>query len=178
VELAERLGPQTTLRLRLQTDRGAIEVEARVVWVSEPGDAGGVVPHGVTFTQLTPDQLPAFHDLLRSRGVVRHAGVRLPFEVSVTCQRKDHAEPPIQGWTGDISRGGFLLRLPHILPLGTALEITLHTQNEPLVVEGAVVWVEPPDRRTPGELVGHGVRFTALGRSLSLSLGLLLAEPL
>jgi hypothetical protein len=42
VELDERLRPQTPLRLHLETDRGSIEVGAKVVWVGEvSAPAGG-----------------------------------------------------------------------------------------------------------------------------------------
>jgi Tfp pilus assembly protein PilZ len=178
VDLADPLRPGMPLRLRLQTDRGAIEVEARVIWIGEPGTPGGVVPHGMAFTQVASDQLQALRDLLLSKGEVRHAGVRLPLELSITCQCKGEMGLPLQGWTGDISRGGLLLRLPQVLPPGTVLELTLHTPNEPIAVEGTIVWVEPPERRSTGEPIGHGFRFIAFDGSLSMSLGLLLAEPL
>lgn len=178
VDLAECFRPQIPLRLRLQTDRGAIEVEGRVAWTGDPLPTGGVIPHGVAFTLVGRDQLPALRDLLLSKGEVRHAGVRLPLELAVTCRAKGQEGSPLQGRTGDISRGGLLLRLPEVVPPGTALEVTLHAPQEPLSLEGAVVWVAPPENRRPGQLIQHGLRFTALGWSLSLSLGYLLAEPL
>jgi hypothetical protein len=174
VELAERLQPQLPFRVRLRTDRGAIEVEAQVVWAGEPGRAGGGVLHGVIFTQVSPEQHQALRDLVYRKGDRGHAGVRLPFEVSVTCQRKGQPGLPLQGWTGDISPGGLLLRLPQGLSPGTLLELTLYTPNGPLTVGGTVVWAEPSQRRTPEEPIRHGLRFTSLGWSASLSLGLLL----
>jgi hypothetical protein len=178
VELAERVWAGIPLRLRLHTDRGAIEVEGQVVWTGDPGPAGGVIPHGVAFTPVGPDQLAALQELLRSKGEVRHAGVRLPLELAVTCRPKGHDGAPLQGRTGDIGRGGLLLRLPQAVPPGTALEVTLHAPSEPLGLEGAVAWAEPPEKRRPGELIQHGLRFTALGRPISLFLGHILAKPL
>jgi hypothetical protein len=163
------------LRLRLRTDRGAIEVEAQVVWAGEPGRAGGGVLHGVIFTQVSPEQHQALQDLVLSAGGVRPAGLRLPFQVPVTCHCKDQVGPTIQGWTGDIGRGGLLLQLPQIVPPGTVLELTLHSADDPLTLEGAVVWVESPERWTPEGPFRHGLRFSALGWYPSLSLGLSLA---
>jgi len=178
VEVSERLQPQGPIRVRLQTARGAIELEAKVVWSREPGSAGGGVLHGMAFTQIPPEQVEPFRELLLSKGPVRHAGVRWPLNLSVTCQPKDQEGLSFQGWTGDIGRGGLLLRLPEALPPGTRLEVTLHAPQEPLTVQGEVVWVEPAERLSPGELVSHGLRFTSLGPSLSMALGFLLAEPL
>jgi hypothetical protein len=178
VELNERLQPQRPIRVRLQTARGAIELEAKVVWSREPDSAGGGVLHGMAFTPIPPEQVEPLRELLLSKGSVRHAGVRWPLNVPVTCQPKDQEGLSIQGCTGDISRGGLLLRLPKALPAGTRLEVTLHAPQEPLTVQGEVVWVEPAERLSPGELVSHGLRFTSLGPLLSMALGLLLAEPL
>lgn len=178
VELTERLQPQGPIRVRLQTAKGAIELEARVVWSREAGSAGGGILHGMAFTQVAPDQLKPLRDLFLSEGPVRHAGVRWPLDVSVTCRPQGQAGPPVEGRTGDVGRGGLLLRLPETLPPGTRLEVTLHTSQEPLTVLGEVVWVETVERQVPGDLIGHGLRFTSLGHSISEALGLLLAEPL
>jgi Tfp pilus assembly protein PilZ len=142
VELAERIQPQMLLRVLLRTDRSGINVEGRVVWSGGAGQAGGGIVHGVAFTQVAPDQAAALRDLIRSKAEVRNAGVRLPMELTVTCQPKDQAGGPFQGTTGDISRGGLLLRLPQVFPPGSELDITLHTPSGPLTVEGTVVWVE------------------------------------
>jgi hypothetical protein len=164
VELAELLPSHLPLRMLLQADRGPIQVEAEVVWATEVDAAGEGVSHGVTFTQVPPDQLQILRNLLASsKGQQRHAGVRLPIEVALTYRRKDQAGEPLEGWTEMVSRGGLLLRLPQVLPPGTALEMTLHLANELLAAEGTIVWVEPQEKRIPGEPVRHGLRFTALG---------------
>jgi hypothetical protein len=178
VELTERLQPQRPIRVRLQTAKGAIELEARVVWSREASSAGGGILHGMAFTQVAPEQLEPLRELFLSEGPMRHAGVRWPLDVSVTCRPQDQTGLPVQGRTGDVGRGGLLLRLPETLPPGTRLEVTLHTPQEPLTVFGEVVWVEAAERQVPGNLIGHGLRFTSLGSSLSSALGLLLAEPL
>ena len=175
VELAEAVPARMPLRLLLRTDRGGIELEAQVVWTGEPGRLGGGILHGVVFTRLLPDQLQALRELIRSKGQVRNAGVRVPLEISVTCTPTGSRRPPLQGLTGDISRGGLLLLLPEFLPPGSTMNVTLDTPNGPITVEGAVVWVEPPGGRAVGPPFRHGFRFTTLRWSTSLSLGLFLA---
>ena len=178
VELAEQLQKKTSLLARLQTDRGAIDVEAQVVWAGNPSPTGGGILHGVAFAEVTPEQLQSLQTLLIAKGETRQAGVRLPLELAVTCQPKDQICSPLEGQTGNLSRGGLLLRLPLVLALDTEVELTLHTPGGPLTAEGKIVWVDPPERRTPGEQIRHGLRFTAIGWSTTLSLGLVLAEPL
>jgi hypothetical protein len=177
IELAERLHKRTPLHARLQTDRGTIHVEAQVIWVGDPAPRGGIL-HGVAFVEVAPEHDQALHALILSQGEVRQAGVRLPLELAVTCQPKGQPDLPVQGQTGNLSRGGLLVHLPLTLPLDTVVDLTLHTPYGPLKAEGAVVWVDPPDRRIAGEPIRHGLRFTALGWSTTLSLGLVLAEPL
>ena len=170
---------ETPLRLRLQTDRGAIEADAEVVWVGAPDPASGVGPHGVAFTQIATDQLQALRELLVSRGEARHAGARVPLDLAVTCQLLSHESGlALEGRTGDLGRGGLMLRLPRALPVETRLRVTLHASAELLTLEGRIVWVSPPERRGPWEMIGHGLRFTGLDESLSKSLGSLLAERL
>jgi hypothetical protein len=108
---------------------------------------------------------------------VRNAGgVRLPLEVSVSCQRKGQAGTPLQGRTGNLSKGGLLLFLPQSYSPGTALEVTFHSAVWPLTAEGVVVWNKPSVGRGLAEPIPHGFRFTALGWSRALALGLMLAE--
>ncbi len=176
VELAESLQPSTPLQVLFQTDRSSIEVEARVVWTGEQGSTGGGILHGVAFTRIAPYQQEALRDLLRSsQGQRRHAGVRLPAEISIMWRRKGQAGPLFQGRAGDISRAGLLLRLPQALPAGTVLEITLHIANEPVTAEGTIVWVDPSTERRSGEPIRHGFRFTALGWTSALAMALFLA---
>jgi hypothetical protein len=176
VELAERLSPGTSLRARLRKEHGTIEMGASVAWVGqpEPGNGGGV-PHGLNFTQLLPDQHQALSILLVSAGLKRPAGLRVSCEVPITCHLAPDAGPPVRGRTHDIGRGGLLLHLPQILPPGTALLLTLHTPQGPLTAEGTIVWVAPPEGRTPGGPIRHGLRFTAIAWTTLLSLARLLA---
>jgi len=179
LEVAEAIPPETPLRLRLQTERGAIEADAEVVWVRAPDPSSGVGPHGVAFTQIAAEQLHALRELLRSKKDARHAGVRVPLDLAVTCQLLGGESGfSLEGRTGDLGRGGLMLRLPRVLPVETRLKVTLHAPAELLTVEGSIVWVKPPEQRGPWELIGHGLRFTGLDESLSQSLGTLLAEPL
>ncbi|MFI5339787.1 MAG: PilZ domain-containing protein [Candidatus Methylomirabilales bacterium] len=179
VELDERVVASTPLQVCLQTERGAIEVEAQVVWevgAGRPGAAEGGILHGVLFTHLAPDQLQALRDLLLSRRGERRAGLRLPTDLVVKCRPRGQADLPLQGRTEDLGRGGLLLRLTKALAPGTALELTLHPPSGPVTAEGEIVWAEPPEKRKRGEPIRHGVRFTALGWSQSLSLALVLSQ--
>jgi c-di-GMP-binding flagellar brake protein YcgR len=177
VQLAEQLLPQVPLILRLQTDRGPIELESEVVWVGDPPKAGGGILHGVVFTHIAPEQLRTLRELIISKGKVRNAGgVRLPLEVSITCQRKGQSGTPQQGRTGNLSKGGLLLFLPQSHPPGTTLEVTLNSPAGPLMAEGVIVWNKPSVGRRLGEPIPHGFRFSALGWSRALALGLMLSE--
>lgn len=175
VELDERLWPGTPLQIRLQTDRGSVELKAKVAWSGQPNLEGGNI-HGVTFTQVPAAQRQELRDLLSPKKLARESGTRLPLVLAVSCRPKGKPGPTLYGRTGDISRGGLSLRLLHAVPPGMTLEITLHTLNGPLAVEGTIAWVAPPVRRRPGQLIQHGVRFTALDRSTSLALGLVAVE--
>jgi hypothetical protein len=59
--------------------------------------------------------------------------------------------------------------------LGTALALTLHTPNQPLKLEGMIVWRAPGKRRPRGELIRHGLRFIAVSFDMSLALARFLA---
>ncbi len=161
LEMPERLRPQTPLGLRLSTDRGTLEVEARVIWLGKPVPAGGGLIHGVSFTRIGPADLQTLRDLFRPLVLTRQAGLRLPLDLPVTCQMADPAAQPLQGRTQNGSRGGLRLRLPQLLVPGTPLVVTLHAPGGPLTVEGAIAWVEPPEMWTPGESIGHGFQFAA-----------------
>jgi hypothetical protein len=178
LELAERIQTEIPLRLRFQTERGAIDAEGRVVWTGDPGSSGNGILHGVVFSEITPDHLQALRALLYSKGALRQAGLRLPLQLPVTCRLKDPGISPVEGRTGNLSRGGILLCLPQAFPPETAVELTLHTPHGPLTAEGVVVWMDSPERPTESEPIRHGLKFTALGWSTTLSLGLILADPL
>ena len=179
VELNERLLPATSLQVSLQTDRGVIEVEAQVIWevgAEQPQTAEGGILHGIVFTHLAPEQLDLLRDLLLSRKGERRAGLRLPADFWVQCRPKGQVDLPLHGRTEDLGRGGLLLRLTKALPPGTALELTLHPPSGPVTAEGEIVWTEAPEKRKRGEPIRHGVRFTGLGWSRSLSLALVLSR--
>jgi PilZ domain len=176
VELDEPIQPHTPLHLSLRTDSGSIETEARVTWAEGPRQAGGDVLHNLTFAQIAPDQLQALRDLLLPLSMAPHAGIRLPLDIPVTCRSKGRPGPTVKGRTGDVDRGGLLLRLPQTIPPPTPLTVTLHTTKGTVMVEGEIVWAEPPREQTQQELLDHGLRFTSPSWSVSLALGLLLAE--
>lgn len=178
IEVAEHFEPRVSLHVRLQTDRGTIEGEARVIWAADPPPGQGGIRHGVAFTHLAPNHLQALRELLFSMKPWWHAGGRLPVNLPVACRPRRLASSPLQGRAGNLSRGGILLRLPRaLLPL-TDLEFTLRGPTEALTLAGVVVWVEPLERRRPGGLIAHGMRFTGLDWTASLALARFLAEPL
>jgi len=177
VELSQRLRPRQTVRIHLQTDGGPIEIEGTVAWSGDAPAPGGGILHGLEFTEVVPDQLRALRELLQCRGHARQVGIRLPLEVAVTCCPHDGSGRPLEGTSGDISQGGMLLRLKGRVEPGTTLTLTLRTPSGPLSAEGVVIWADPGEPQAEEDLIRHGIRFTALGWSTSLSLGLVLAEP-
>lgn len=174
-ELAERFEVQTLLRVRIQTDRGPIETEAKIVWIGAAAPAGAENYYGLTITHIAPDHLQALQDLVLPLSMVAHAGMRLAMNLPVTCRARNMGgEPPLKGQTGEVSRGGMLLRLPREVAPNTVLDLTIHSGNGPLALEGAVVWAQVPEERKPGDLIDHGLRFTSSTWSVSLALGFLL----
>jgi hypothetical protein len=177
VELDQHVQPDTPLHLSLRTDTGSIEIDARVTWAKPAGQDGGDVLHNLEFTQIDAGHLQALCDLLLPLSMVPHAGIRLPLDIPVSCRHKGKQGPIVKGRTGDVDRRGLLLHLPQGIPPGTPLALTLHTTKGTVMVEGEVAWAEGQDAGTTGELFKHGVRFTSPSWSVSLALGLLLAEP-
>jgi hypothetical protein len=177
IELTQRLRPRQSVRIRIQTDGGPIDVEGTVAWTGGTSTLQGGIPHGVEFADVAADQLMALKELLLRKGDARQAGIRLPLEVGVTCCPHGGSSRSLEGTTGDISQGGMLLVLRERLEPGTTLSLTLRTQSGPLTAEGTVIWAEPDDAQAGDAAIRHGIRFTALGWSTSLSLGLVLAEP-
>jgi hypothetical protein len=176
VELSERLRPRTPIQLRLRAPQAIAEAEAEVIWSGGPAREGGGLVHGLLFTRIAPDHMQVLREACRPLVIMRHAGVRLPLEIPVTCRSKNLEGSQLQGRTGNVNRGGLFLRLPRLLPPGTPLEVTLHTPEDPLTVDGGVVWVEPPEIWSPGESIGHGFQFHAPNWSTLASLALLLLE--
>jgi len=176
VRLAERFRHQEPLHLRFQTDCGPIEGDAQVVWTGVHDRDEGGIQHGVAFTNLPPDQLQPLRGILTSQKPWWEARSRLPVDVPVTCRFQSRLGPALQGRTANISRGGLLLLLPQLLSPGAVLEVTLQTPPGPLTAAGAIVWTDPRGKQTPGKLMKHGVRFTALPWSTSLALARFLVD--
>jgi hypothetical protein len=176
VELAERLQSPMPFLLCVQTDSGVIDVEASMAWCCQSPQSEGGILHGVIFTRSDPDLQRDLQGLFLSKGLIRPTKVRLPFEVTVTCHGQERTGMPLRGRTRDISRGGLLIRLGQVVPPGTALELTLHTPAWPVTVGARVVWVAPPEGRTPGGPIRHGMRFTSLGWTAALALARFLLE--
>jgi hypothetical protein len=174
LDLDERLDAKTVLGVLFQTDRGAIEVEAEVVWAASAPALDGGVGHGLEFRELGPRQLQAMERLLTELQPTARSGHRLALDIPVSVARRDRPGEVITGRTGNASRGGALLLLPQTLDAGTLVTVRLQTSRDPLRLDAAVVWVDPPEKRRPSEAIRHGVQFVSLDWSTSLALGLLL----
>ncbi len=172
--LPQRLPLAQTLRLRFQTNGEFLEAEGRVVWVGQSGS--DLIGHGVAFIQMAPLHREALLWLLLKQGLVRPAGLRVAVTLPVTCRCPDEAQPPLRGYTSNLSRGGVAVALPQPLPLGTELVITLQAPEWPLTLAGTVVRVEAASGRGPGELIRHGVRFPALDPANDLALARLVTR--
>jgi len=170
--------PEVSLRLRIRTDRGAIDVEARVVWSGGPSPAGGGILYGLAFTNLAPDKLETLRNLLLSLRPWRHTRGRVPVDLAVTCQPTRPPGLSLRGRVGSLSRGGLSLRLSEALPALTGLEVTLPTPAGSLTLASTIAWVEPREKRKYRTAVQHGVRFTALDWPTALALARFLTEPL
>ncbi len=158
MEVAEAVPLDAALRLRFQTDRGAIEAEAVVVWAAGPAGGRGPMLRGVAFTRMTTDQRQTLRALLQTQTKTRHTGARFSADLPVAYQRLNQTGPPRWGWMENVSRGGMLLNLHELLHPGTSLKVTWRIASEHLTVEGTIVWVEPREGRTP---IRHGFRFSA-----------------
>jgi hypothetical protein len=200
LELGERLQCQGILHVKLRTAHGPIETEAQVVWTGEPTSPTDGIPHGVVFSQLSPEDARILHSQLPPVFQGTHPRVRLPVDLGVSCRPKRSRREPLQGRVGNISRGGMLLYFEEAVGPGTEVETTLQTVTGPIRVDariiwanlpgspqpifpppayaiaGEIVWVDLPARSTPEQPILHGVQFTSLDWSVSLRLGHLLAE--
>jgi len=177
IELPDVLQPEMPVRLRLRTDRGAIEADGQVAWVGQARSKGGAIPHGIALTQMAPGHQQALADLVLRKGELLPVQIRVPLKLSVLLRSKGRADDPLEGWTGNLSRGGMMLHLPKAFEPAMQVEFTLHTAQGPLTLNASVVWVDPPDRRRPGEPISHGVQFTSVGWPTLLTLGQVLAVP-
>ena len=174
-ELAEPVESEDPLRIRIQTERGPIEAQAKVAWIGAPTEREAEYCYGLTFTQIAPDHLQALQDLLLPLSMVPHVGMRLAMDLSATCRPKNSGGVLLKGRVGEVSRGGLLLRLPQDVPRGTLLEITLDSGKGPVSLEGEIAWVQTPTAAHGAWLIEHGVRFTSSTWSVSLALGFLMA---
>jgi PilZ domain-containing protein len=159
VELAEVVPAATAVRLCFQTDHGTLEAKAEVVWAAAPDRDTGLVPHGVAFTRMAPDERQTLRALLQTPATARHSGTRFPVDLPVAYRALNQSGPPHWGWIENVSRGGMLLNLHELLQPGTQLKVTWQIATQHLTAEGTIIWVEPSEGRTP---IRHGFRFTAL----------------
>jgi len=176
LELPEALPTATPLRLGLPAAQGELRLEAEVVWVGGAGSPDGGILHGVAFTEVTAEQHDALGELVNRVGRGGATPIRVPVRLAVLCRPQGDAGPPLQGETGDVSRGGLSMRLAHRLPPATIVELTLPTPRGPRKVEASVVWLAPPEAQLPGKPSWHGLRFRDPGAADEMTLGLLLTD--
>ena len=177
VELDAALRPWLPLGLRLLTTYGPLDLRARVVWIGSQ-QAGGGCLHGLEFRQVPPQQREVLGEYVQTlRGEAR-VGVRFPINLPARCQLKCPPGPCLQGRTRDISRGGAMLHLPQAVPVGSVLGVTVNTAAGAATVDGVIVWVDPPDKRTPGAPIRHGLAFVLLDWPTALVLARVLAGGL
>ena len=84
IELAEQFKEKILLLVRLQTDQGPLDVQARVIWTGQAGAVGGGIRHGIAFISVGPEQYQTLRNLLLTKGEVRQAGVRLTLARGMT----------------------------------------------------------------------------------------------
>ncbi len=172
VELTEGLSRDTPLRLALQVDKNSLILDSRVVWAAHPSLPNGGFLHGVTFPQATPEHRQALRDLLHPKGPQQVQVHRLPAALPVTCHPSGAPGRTLQGWTGDLGRGGCSLLLPEQLPVGTPVTIVLTTPRGEVGAKATIVWAEPSGPLPAGQLAQHGLRLMDPNWSRDLLLGL------
>ena len=159
LEVPEAFPHDAALNLWFQTDRGAVEAEAVVVWAAAVTHGQGPALHGVAFTRVAPRHRRTLRALLKTPTVIRHSGARFSADLPVAYRVPNQAGLPRWGRIENVSRGGMLLSLDERLQPGTRLTVTWQIASEDLTVEGTIVWVEPREGGTP---IRHGFRFTTL----------------
>jgi hypothetical protein len=177
LDLPSRLPALARIWLRLQAERGSIELEARVAWSGEPPAPGRAAAHGVAFLEASAAQRLALHEMLAARKQASESGVRLLLDLPVTCRSGSEPGRQLRGRTVELSRGGVLLLIDRSLPAGTSLDVLLHTPRGSLIAKGVVVWADVSGEDRAGAPVQHGLRLTSLGWTTPLVLGLVLADP-
>jgi hypothetical protein len=67
VELSDRFEEPSSVQLLFQTDQGGLGLSAVVIWAAAIRDKERGFLHGLTFTDLTPDQWKGLKELLRAK---------------------------------------------------------------------------------------------------------------
>lgn len=138
LELRVQLPVGCRLGLVIFANPETIEAEMRVVWVRDVNQETFL--HGVEFLHLTPAYFESLLKALPQEKSLREQAIRLPITLPVYCQEAD--TPPLEGWTGNISRTGVMVFLPQRLPYNTKVEITIQAAQGELRLSGQVRWVE------------------------------------
>jgi len=174
LELQAELPVGCRLGLVIFATPETIEAETQVVWIRGVGQE--TFHLGVEFLHLTPTHFESLLKALPQEKSLRKQAIRLPITLPVYCQAAD--TPPLEGWTGDISRTGVMVILPQELPYNTQVEITLQAAQGQLRLSGQVRWVNAS--RDGSGPIRHGIEFLQgpiePHRLLSLFLGTLTEE--
>jgi hypothetical protein len=158
LEAQERLSPGTRMALLLiRGKRGVIEAQGEVVWADDTA-AGPVFRHGIRIIRMEPSQELAWKSFLEeaSRELGRRS-LRFDIDVPITCRRKGNDNSfGGRAIAVNISRGGFLVLLPELVPVDTILELEVRTSTQSLKTEARVVRSEEP---RPDGMIPHGLAF-------------------
>ncbi|MFQ5882513.1 MAG: PilZ domain-containing protein [Candidatus Methylomirabilales bacterium] len=133
-----------------------VEAEARVLWV-RPGGQRNLYYHGVEFLHLLPAYYQSLLKALPSeKSLQQQAFRRFVITLPLFCQIVRANTPPLEGKTGNISRGGVMISLPQQVPPRSKVKVALQApQTEP--IRGKVRWVG--DSRDDSGLIRHGIEF-------------------
>jgi hypothetical protein len=174
VELDISLRPWLPVGLRIATSYGPLDLRARVIWIGSLQTGGGRL-HGLEFRRVTPPQREFLEDYVKFLQGRPRVGVRFPLDLPARCQPKSPSGLTFQGRTGNISRGGAMLYLPQALPVGSVLGVTINTAAGAANVDGVIVWADPPEKRTPGAPIRHGMEYVLFDWPTAIVLSCVLA---
>ena len=104
------------------------------------------------------------------QGLDRRRFVRFPVAVPVVGRAAQVGELALRGTVRNICGGGLMAELPIQVQDGSIVHLTLQAGEGPLLVEGQVVWVDPP-----GERIRHGFAFP-IPKGYAFGLQLFLSE--
>lgn len=162
LDLPEALPPWSPVEVHVEAGEGTFGIEAIVLWHEDLAQrrGGAGIRHGLLLSQIPPTARRHWDALLRGLGHLRpstRGNTRFPLDAVAVCQVLGRPEPPLDGRSENISRGGLGLLLPERLPAGTGLEVEVLTRRERLRMGGRVIWSSPLPVGAGDPAYRHGV---------------------